>query len=366
MARVKPVTARANEQKAGGKTKTKGRKTTGSRKKAATPMNVQPSPESQNSSIAGEPSQSPGQHLFSDLDKEDEREESPSSSPIPDMEEEEEKGYGEDPNNEVLTAAQEEHVMESDEDNEEEETFIPKDLMLNDLSQLKLIQELDEISMALTRKDCDKASNLLSDLDYKISKIPFFRALDDYLKVWDYKEVIRFFVEKKLQGFNEARPKTLQDKSKNDWNLATQEFCICVPCFHSGRSPQRCIFFCYNGFVNHRGNGVSNAVSTVETLCVKSAEPTGYRVAIGQDGKNTLYPGVNKKKGIEKGDFVRFELPFLEEKVVYQLEVACLENTKLVWVFKRPDEENMIKEIRGLRRVHFLEWVKDLVSKRDL
>lgn len=277
------------------------------------------------------------------------------------------------PSPEAVTQAQ---ILQEDDDDDDNEADVSEDgsrappdplyLDLHTFSMKRVKDDLLLISRTLEHNLCLKAAMLKSHkLEASFGNIPFFNALSDYLTVWDFKEVLRFFIEKKLQALNDVKPKQVGDL-KPAWLLHAQEFCVCVPCFLAGRSPQRCIFFCYNGFVCHRGVGVSEAISTVETLCVKPAEFSGFRTQVGQNGKNAIYPGVNKKKGIEKGDFVKFEMPFLRTTAsTFRPVSVSIDDVKKVWVFAdRVSEDDLIDDdARG--EIHFLEWINNLVLTRE-
>jgi len=93
----------------------------------------------------------------------------------------------------------------------------------------------------------------------------------------------------------------------------------------------------------------------VETLCVKPAEFSGFRTQIGQSGKNTIYPGVNKKKGIEKGDFVKFDMPFLRTTAsTFRPVSVSVDDVKKVWVFAdRISEDDLEGLLDRCPCVHF-------------
>lgn len=211
MSRVKKVTGKAGEQLAGGKAKTVAvAKNNKKQKKAPSTKKGNKKASMEQCSSVEDEFDGGDENLFSDLDQEMDLDQEdislPALSPQPETatqaqnlqeEQVDEQQRSEEKSSDVEDLDEQSRVVEPD----------PIYLALEGFSMKKVLNDLHLISMTLEHNLCLKAALVKTErLTESLQHIPFFNALDDYLKVWEFREVLRFFIEKKLQSLNDSKP----------------------------------------------------------------------------------------------------------------------------------------------------------------
>ena len=108
----------------------------------------------------------------------------------------------------------------------------------------------------------------------------YYAGITDYLQEWDYSNALYAFIDRKCCDIINV---TCHGKSKKifkagdtmEWDVGSQVFSVCVPCFRAGRVPTRCIFLRKVGFVNHRRVNVLDRSATSFERCMEPSEDVG-------------------------------------------------------------------------------------------